>query len=125
MGMQSDCSSQNTTTSASAGKAGADNSSATTNTHNSTTTITAAPSGASVGTSGVSPTASTSGSINAPSINQTAFQVLMQLEHACMAIRNNDSTGALKDLDRAIKSIDNSILTNQTSTTPARAGAGR
>jgi hypothetical protein len=125
--MQSDCSSQNTTTSAAAGKAGADNSSASTNTHNSTTTttITAAPSGTSVGTSGVSPTASTAGSINAPSINQTAFQVRMHIEDACMAIRNNDSTGALKDLDLAIKSIDNSILTKQTSTTPARAGAGR
>ncbi len=52
----------------------------------------------------------------------------MQIEDACMAIRNNHSSGALRDLDLAIKSIDDNVLANQpmkTTTTTPGAVAGR
>jgi hypothetical protein len=49
-------------------------------------------------------------------INQTAFQARTQIEEACTAIQNNDTQGALMDLNLAIKSIDN-IVGNLTSTT--------
>ncbi len=65
---------------------------------------------------------------NLPSFTHTLFQLRMQIEDACMAIRNNHSSGALRDLDLAIKSIDDNMLANQsmkTTTTAPGAVAGR
>jgi hypothetical protein len=54
-------------------------------------------------------------------LNQTAFHARTHIEEACTAIQNNNTQGALTDLNLAIKSIDN-ILSNLTlTTTTARA----
>jgi hypothetical protein len=106
-GMQSACLSQNTTTAASG-----INSSATTSTGNTTTTV--APSGASIGTNDTTVGGST-GSMNVQAINQTALEARTHVQEACTAIQNNDTQGALTDLNLATKSIDN-ILGNLTST---------
>jgi hypothetical protein len=51
-------------------------------------------------------------------INQTAFQARTQIEEAYTAVQDNDTQGALMDLDLAIKSIDD-IIGNLTSSTTA------
>src|SRR5919108_972422 len=118
-GMQSACLSQNTTTTTA--ESGV-NASATTSTDNTTTTV--APSGASIGGDDATTTVGTAGSMNVLVINQTAFQARMHLQEACAAIQNNDTQGALTDLNLATKSIDN-ILSNLTSTTTTTAGANQ
>jgi hypothetical protein len=118
-GMQSACLSQNTTTTTTA--ASGVNASATTSTGNTTTTV--APSGASIGTNDTTTTVGTAGSMNVLAINQTAFEARTHIEQACTAIQNNNTQGALMDLNLAIKSIDN-ILGNLTSTTTT-AGANQ
>jgi hypothetical protein len=115
-GMQSACLSQNTTTTTTAASGG--NASATTSTGNTTTTV--APSGASIGTDDTTTTVGTAGSMNVLAINQTALEARTHIEQACTAIQNNNTQGALTDLNLAIKSID-SILGNLTSTTTAGA----
>jgi hypothetical protein len=115
-GMQSACLSQNTTTATTA--ASRVNASATTSTGNTTTTV--APSGASIGTDDTTTTVGTAGSMNVLAINQTALEARTHIEQACTAIQNNNTQGALTDLNLAIKSIDN-ILGNLTSTTTAGA----
>jgi hypothetical protein len=117
--MQSACLSQNTTTTTAASGV---NSSATTSTGNTTTTV--APSGASIGSDDTATTVGTTGSMNVLAINQTAFQARTHVQEACTAIQNNDTQGALTDLNLAIKSIDN-ILSNLTSTTTTTAGANQ
>ena len=47
-------------------------------------------------------------------ISQTAFQARTQIEEASTALQDNDTQGALMDLNLAIKSIDN-IIGNLTS----------
>jgi hypothetical protein len=111
-GMQSACLSQNTTTTTTAAASGV-NASAATSTGNTTTTV--APSGASIGTNDTTTTVGTAGSMNVLAINQTAFEARTHIEQACTAIQNNNTQGALTDLNLAIKSIDN-ILGNLTST---------
>jgi hypothetical protein len=118
-GMQSACLSQNTTTTTA--ESGV-NASATTSTDNTTTTV--APSGASIGGDDATTTVGTAGSMNVLVINQTAFQARMHVQEACAAIQNNDTQGALTDLNLATKSIDN-ILSNLTSTTTTTAGANQ
>jgi hypothetical protein len=123
-GMQSACLSQNTTTTTTTTPASGINSSATTSTGNTTTT-TFAPSGASIGSNDTTTTGGATGSMNALAINQTAFQAKTHVQEACTAIQNNDTQGALTDLNLAIKSIDN-ILSNLTSsTTTSTAGANQ
>jgi hypothetical protein len=109
-GMQSACLSQNTTT---ATAASGINSSATTSTGNTTTTV--APSGASIGTEDTTTIGGSTGSMNVQAINQTAFEARTHVQEACTAIQNNDTQGALTDLNLATESIDN-ILGNLTST---------
>jgi hypothetical protein len=119
-GMQSACLSQNTTTTTTAESDV--NASATTSADNTTTTV--APSGASIGSDDATTTVGTAGSMNVLAINQTAFQARMHVQEACAAIQNNDTQGALTDLNLATKSIDN-ILSNLTSTTTTTAGANQ
>jgi hypothetical protein len=109
-GIQSACLSQNTTT---ATAASGINSSATTSTGNTTTTV--APSGASIGTNDTTTIGGSTGSMNVQAINQTALEARTHVQEACTAIQNNDTQGALTDLNLATKSIDN-ILGNLTST---------
>jgi hypothetical protein len=54
-------------------------------------------------------------------INQTVFQARTQIEEAYTAVRDNDTQGALMDLDLAIKSIDD-IIGNLTSSTTSAGG---
>ena len=56
-------------------------------------------------------------------INQTAFQARTQIEEAytATAIQDNDTQGALMDLDLAIKSVDD-IIGNLTSSTTTAGG---
>ena len=54
-------------------------------------------------------------------INQTAFQARTQIEEACTAVQDNDTQGALMDLDLAIKSVDD-IIGNLTSSTTTAGG---
>jgi hypothetical protein len=61
-------------------------------------------------------TVGTVGSMDVLAMNQTAFEARTHIEQACTAIQNNNTQGALTDLNLAIKSIDN-ILGNLTSTT--------
>jgi hypothetical protein len=119
-GMQSACLSQNTTTTTTAESDV--NANATTSADNTTTTV--APSGASIGSDDATTTVGTAGSMNVLAINQTAFQARMHVQEACAAIQNNDTQGALTDLNLATKSIDN-ILSNLTSTTTTTAGANQ
>jgi hypothetical protein len=54
-------------------------------------------------------------------INQTVFQARTQIEEAYTAVQDNDTQGALMDLDLAIKSIDD-IIGNLTSSTTTAGG---
>ena len=54
-------------------------------------------------------------------INQTAFQARTQIEEAYTAVQDNDTQGALMDLDLAIKSFDD-IIGNLTSSTTTAGG---
>ena len=54
-------------------------------------------------------------------INQTAFQARTHTEEAYTAVQDNDTQGALMDLDLAIKSIDD-IIGNLTSSTTTAGG---
>jgi hypothetical protein len=54
-------------------------------------------------------------------INQTAFQARTHIEEAYTAVQDNDTQGALMDLDLAIKSIDD-IIGNLTSSTTTAGG---
>jgi hypothetical protein len=118
-GMQSACLSQNTTT---ATAASGINSSVTTSTGNTTTTV--APSGASIGTDDTTTMGGSTGSMNVQAINQTALEARTHVQEACTAIQNNDTQGALTDLNLATKSIDN-ILGNLTSTETTTTGANQ
>lgn len=111
--MQFACISQNSTTTTTTPAVDA---SATTTTN--TTEVTVAPGGAGIGPIDNNTAVDSAGSANMLSIKQTASQARTQIEEACTAIQNNDTQGAIMDLNIALKSIDN-IVGNLTSTTTA------